>query len=296
MNTLWTKLILVVLLLAPFTCLHNSNGVNVAYAQEDSDDDATKSEGVVDDESDVEVEDDKSGQRSADSAQGGNEQEEEKAEEEAAPLIKSSEFAETNILFTTNDVQALPTGTLSKCLIGFSNIGELDFIVDSIEGSVRYPADYNYFIQNFTALHYGLLVKPRELTTFYYAFAPHDSLASRPFGLVFTVSYRDADGNTFQTVLYNDTVTFVEGKSGVDGEMVFMYVFLAACAALVVLLVRQLVVARMSKKSAKPTFETGTQNADIDMEWIPKENLVIAGGSQSPKRSPRNRKSKAESS
>ncbi|EDV25491.1 uncharacterized protein TRIADDRAFT_63858 [Trichoplax adhaerens] len=256
-------------------------GVNVAYAQEDSDDDATKSEGVVDDESDVEVEDDKSGQRSADSAQGGNEQEEEKAEEEAAPLIKSSEFAETNILFTTNDVQALPTGTLSKCLIGFSNIGELDFIVDSIEGSVRYPADYNYFIQN---------------TTFYYAFAPHDSLASRPFGLVFTVSYRDADGNTFQTVLYNDTVTFVEGKSGVDGEMVFMYVFLAACAALVVLLVRQLVVARMSKKSAKPTFETGTQNADIDMEWIPKENLVIAGGSQSPKRSPRNRKSKAESS
>lgn len=27
------------------------------------------------------------------------------------------------------------------------------------------------------------------------------------------------DGNSFQTVLYNDTVTFVEGKAGMDGEM-----------------------------------------------------------------------------
>ena len=43
---------------------------------------------------------------------------------------------------------ALPAGSVIKCLVGFSNIGKNDFMVETIEASLRYVN---------TALSWGLI-------------------------------------------------------------------------------------------------------------------------------------------
>lgn len=67
-----------------------------------------------------------------------------------------------------------------------------------MEASFRYPMDYTYYIQNFTALPYNREVKPKQEATFAYSFIPNEAFAGRPFGLNVQLNYRDASGNYYQ--------------------------------------------------------------------------------------------------
>jgi translocon-associated protein subunit alpha len=71
-------------------------------------------------------------------------------EEEVESFVNSmaSPFAKASILFVQPETTDLPAGRLSRVLVGFYNNGTSDFIVDSIEGSFRYPQDFSYHIQN----------------------------------------------------------------------------------------------------------------------------------------------------
>ena len=42
----------------------------------------------------------------------------------------------------------LVAGEVTAALIGLSNEGDKDFIITSIEGSLRFPQDFSYYIQN----------------------------------------------------------------------------------------------------------------------------------------------------
>ena len=42
----------------------------------------------------------------------------------------------------------MPAGALVKFLVGFTNKGEKDFTVETMEASFRYPQDYSFYIQN----------------------------------------------------------------------------------------------------------------------------------------------------
>ena len=77
-------------------------------------------------------------------------------------------------------------------LVGFSNKGTDDFIVETIDASFRYPQDYSYHIQNFTGTSYNRIVRPSEEASFQYAFHPHESYGGRPFGLTVLMLYKDA--------------------------------------------------------------------------------------------------------
>jgi len=77
-------------------------------------------------------------------------------------------------------------------LVGFRNKGEKTFVVETIDASFRYPQDYNYFIQNFTAISYHTVVSPGEEHTFRYFFFPHESYGGRPFGLTVLMFFKDA--------------------------------------------------------------------------------------------------------
>ena len=46
------------------------------------------------------------------------------------------------------NVVDLPAGEQVKLLVGFTNKGSVDFVVDSMDASFRYPQDYSFFIQN----------------------------------------------------------------------------------------------------------------------------------------------------
>lgn len=91
-------------------------------------------------------------------------------------------------------------------LIGFRNKGDQDFIVDAVDASFRYPMDFNFYIQNFSAVSYNKVIAPQQDATFHYSFIPSESFASRPFGLNINLMYHDFKGNIFQEAVFNETV------------------------------------------------------------------------------------------
>ena len=162
-------------------------------------------------------------------------------EEDSNPDKNVSPDADT-ILFFTRPAQTsgasveLPAGKLVEFLVGFSNKGESDFVVDSLEASFRYPMDFTYHIQNFSAIPLQKTVKPDQEATVAYSFIPADAFAGRPIGLTVNLNYRDLEGNFFNDPVFNETVQIVEFDEGFDTEVFFMYVFLAAGVFLVLFL------------------------------------------------------------
>uniref|UniRef100_A0AAQ4PRB1 Translocon-associated protein subunit alpha n=1 Tax=Gasterosteus aculeatus aculeatus TaxID=481459 RepID=A0AAQ4PRB1_GASAC len=103
-----------------------------------------------------------------------------------------------------------PANEIVKFLLGFSNKGPENFVVESLDASFRYPQDYQFYIQNFTALQLGIEVPASRQATFEYSFIPAEPMGGRPFGLVINLNYKDANGNIFQDAVFNQTVTITE--------------------------------------------------------------------------------------
>jgi len=284
MAKFWGKLLFLVLLLMPTTLMlvEQGYGSNVAFA-----DDSMEGE---DEEATVETEaaGDDDGVEDPEGAVTGDD-----AEEEAA--LKPSQDADTFILFTkpANPLE-LPAGKQVRILVGFTNKGSGEFMVENMEASFRYPQDYSFYLQNFTTMAYGSVVKPKQQATFEYGFIPNEAFSSRPFGLTVVVNYKDAEGAVFQSAVFNETIQVVEPDEGLDGETFFLYVFLAAIVVLLLVGAQQLVTSFGKKRMSKPrqVVEMGTQNSDVDYDWLPKETLQNLNKSprRSPKQSPRQRR------
>uniref|UniRef100_A0A3B3ZRA2 Translocon-associated protein subunit alpha n=1 Tax=Periophthalmus magnuspinnatus TaxID=409849 RepID=A0A3B3ZRA2_9GOBI len=188
-----------------------------------------------------------------------------------------------------------PANEIVRFLVGFTNKGSQDFSVQSLEASFRYPQDFQFYIQNFTALPLQTLVKPQVQATFEYSFIPAQPMAGRPFGLVILLNYLDSEGNSFQTAIYNQTVTITEKEEGLDGETIFMYIFLIGLVSLMVFAMYQLLESR-TRKRLSVKVEKGTGNmSDVDISWIPQETLNVMSKTHkaSPKTSPRKRAKRA---
>lgn len=220
---------------------------------------------------------------------------------------KASPDADATILFVKpgSTPTTIGAGKLVRFHVGFTNKGGKDFVVESLEASFRYPQDFSFHIQNFTAAVYNRVVEPKRQATFDYAFTPNEAFAGRPFGLVINLNYKDVDGNVWQNAVFNDTITVNEPDEGLDGETFFLYLFLVAMVVLLLVAGQQFLGSlsrkhlgsgsSSSSKGASEPVEMGTQNGigangDIDMSWIPSQNLVSLANSGSPKQSPRQRK------
>jgi translocon-associated protein subunit alpha len=71
-----------------------------------------------------------------------------KTEDEPVGSSLSSPFVRTNILFIKPESSDLPAGKLARVLISFQNNGSDAFLVEGIDGSLRFPQDFSYYIQN----------------------------------------------------------------------------------------------------------------------------------------------------
>lgn len=83
-------------------------------------------------------------------------------------------------------------GKLTRLLVGTRNNGTQGFVVESIDGSLRYPQDYTYVIQNFTSLRAEKVLESSLESTFEYLFMPSETFNGRPMGLVVTINYRNS--------------------------------------------------------------------------------------------------------
>lgn len=196
-----------------------------------------------------------------------------------------SRDAKTLMLFTRpshvpGTQLSLPAGYPVEFLVGFLNLGLDEFVVESVEASFRYPMDFNYFIQNFSAIAYNREVKSNHEATVAYSFLPSEAFAGRPFGLNIALNYRDSNGARFTESVFNETISIVEVDEGLDGETFFLYVFLAAIAVLLLVLGQQFLAGSVGKRKraqvARKAIETGTGNTnDVDYEWLPQEHLKL---------------------
>jgi len=278
-GSFWGKLLFLTLLMMPTTLMiaNQGKGSNVAFAQ-----DTMEGE---DDEATVETE---TGDETTEDPSAVTDQEEEDG-------VKPHPDADSFTLFTkpANPLE-LPAGKQVRIMVGFTNKGNSDFQVDNIEASFRYPQDYSFFLQNFTTMNFGSVVEPKKQATFEYGFIPNEAFSSRPFGLAVLLNYKDTEGNVFQNVVYNETIQVIEPDEGLDGETFFLYVFLAAIVVLLLVGAHQMLGSFGKKRMSKPRqpVEMGTQNSDIDYDWLPKETLQNLNKSprRSPKQSPRQRR------
>ncbi|XP_030632164.1 translocon-associated protein subunit alpha [Chanos chanos] len=216
--------------------------------------------------------------------------EDELDEDSTATGVTSHPDADTTIIFVSGE--EFPANEIVKFLVGFTNKGGQDFIVQSLEASFRYPQDYQFYIQNFTALPLNTVVQPQKQASFEYSFIPAQPMAGRPFGLVILLNYQDSEGSAFQSAVYNQTVTITEIDEGLDGETMFMYIFLAGLVILMVFGMYQLLESR-TRRRVPVKVETGTGSMnDVDISWIPQETLNVMSKA-SPKASPRKRAKRA---
>ncbi|XP_067652211.1 translocon-associated protein subunit alpha-like [Haliotis asinina] len=299
MAKLLGNFLILMLLLLPTTMMFAGQGRTSSFAMaEDAGNDPIEGE---DDEATVETDE---GAQTGDSGEEGEVLATEKEEEEDQPL-KPSENADTFILFMNPDIPSgdnreIPAGKLVRVLVGFTNKGDKDFIVETMDGSFRYPQDFSFYVHNFTTVSYSQVVEPKKQATFEYGFTANEAFNARPFGLTINLNYKDSEGNYFQNAVYNETITVVEPDEGLDGETFFLYVFLAAVAVLLLVGAQQLLSTYGRKRlmpKHKPIVEMGTQKSDVDYDWLPKETLQEMNRSprRSPKQSPRQRRSKRSS-
>jgi translocon-associated protein subunit alpha len=85
----------------------------------------------------------------------------------------------------------LPAGQITEFLVGFTNKGNQEMMVESVEAAFHYPMDHSFVIQNFSAFSYAKVVKPQQQATVLYSFIPSEHFAGRPFGLSINLAYRD---------------------------------------------------------------------------------------------------------
>nr|CAG4646616.1 EOG090X0ETF [Macrothrix elegans] len=221
--------------------------------------------------------------------------------------IGASADAETTILFTKPTGSAspdLPAGQITEFLVGFTNKGAQDMVIETVEAAFHYPMDHTFVIQNFSAIQYFKVVKPKQQATVAYSFIPAEPFAGRPFGLSINLAYRDSEGRAFRDAVFNETINITEVDEGLDGETFFLYLFLAAGVVLLLVLGQQ-ALSSMGKRRGGSRLETGTSRASgsvsddgIDYDWLPKEtiNQLNKSPKGSPRRSPRLRKTKGGSS
>ncbi len=243
----------------------------------------------------------------------------EEEEESDLPKKNVSPDADTVMIFTKpaatpgQSTVELPAGNIVEFLVGFSNVGDDDFVLETLDASFRYPMDFSFHIQNFSAIAYQKTVKPGQEATVAYSFIPADAFAGRPIGLTVNLAYRDTEGNFFFDPVFNETVQIVEMEEGFDSEVFFMYVMMVVVAAVSLFLLYNFTMGEFAfvylyllilthfhpsigkSKGKKPTpaskpVETGTANDDVDYEWIPRSALHQTPGSS--KTSPRQRKAK----
>ncbi|CAF3911994.1 unnamed protein product, partial [Rotaria sp. Silwood1] len=101
------------------------------------------------------------------------------------------------------------------------------------------------------------------------------------------------EGKRYQSVVFNQTINFIDADEGFDGETFFLYIFLGAILVLLGFLAYQYLlsnrVKRVSSKLTSQNLSSQLSKGNYDVDWIPKHHLVQ---NRSPKKNLRERKSR----
>ncbi|OQR67829.1 translocon-associated protein subunit alpha-like [Tropilaelaps mercedesae] len=203
------------------------------------------------------------------------------------PLLDKHPGADTHVLFTKPGGVRLISGQDAQVLVGFINRASDDLFLDTLHASFRLAGDYNSVIQNLSAITYSRKLSEGQEASLFYQFHVDNALSGMPVGLEVSLTYHDIGGRYYRQAVFNSTLTVEEPEVTFDAETFFLYVFLAGCVVVGVVLLLQCM---SSSKKIPGRTETGTRDGDVDYSWLP-HNVLKQGGSKpsSPKqRKPKN--------
>uniref|UniRef100_A0A4D5RCL2 Translocon-associated protein subunit alpha n=1 Tax=Ixodes scapularis TaxID=6945 RepID=A0A4D5RCL2_IXOSC len=250
---MFSRYMLLVLLIVPLATLFQQNG---AFAQADDDDE------------DVVVED----SAQADQKDAAVTE----PEDDGSQPLKPSPDGDTFLLFTKPQgfQSKLPAGKEVHFLVGFTNKGSKDFVLDTMDASFRYPMDFSFYIQNFTTIGYNKVVKPKQQATLSYSFFASQSFSARPFGTHGQPDVpRRRRGPPTWTAVFHETVEVVEVDEGLERRDVLpVHVSWRRALGAAGWWLASSSWDLVSKKRAAPkqNVEMGTQNwYDVDYDWVP---------------------------
>lgn len=192
-------------------------------------------------------------------------------ERAAAPLRCHRRLLTTALLVAARAIE-FASGDAIEALVSFTNNGDEPFVLISIDGSLHYPQDFRYIIQNFTMARYNISVAPGVQQTLQYVFEPDASLDARQLGMVIQLYYTN-ENEAFRDAVFNATIDIVNKDSKFDGEAFFLYVALAGLATLLLFGVSRVVSGGhkhqgRSSAATKRTVELGTKSAVVNSEWL----------------------------
>jgi len=200
-------------------------------------------------------------------------------------VLSSSPFVSTAIVFPNAATKEFVIGQPIKAVLGFTNAGDKALNLTTITASLRHPADWRYYVQNFTKFHYNRVVLGGEQASLLYMFLPDPLLEPRDFGLTLNVFYHDDETGNFTSTFFNSTIILKESTESIDAQTLFTYVGLIGVAGLVGFIVYKAVRSFGKKSHRRARVETGTstKNVEVNNEWLEGTHAVLANSPRSPK-------------
>lgn len=154
---------------------------------------------------------------------------------------------------------AFAIGKQVDTLIGIVNNGEEAINVTMIMGSLNSPFDFNFFIYNFSAMNYNMIVQGEEEYSFYYRFQTPNDLDPVDYQVALTVFYEN-DEELFSHTFFNGSVAFKDESDLVPTDALLKYIGGFAVSAMLFLMFKT--IAAGSAGTVEPTPSNGSYDDD----------------------------------
>jgi hypothetical protein len=144
-----------------------------------------------------------------------------------------------------------------------------------VTGSINSPAEYRFYVQNFTAAPALTVVPAGEEASVHYSFMPSTYLPPRDWQLTLILFGQTEAGNYFQHTFYNQTVSISEAPKLIDTELLGLVALLGLALAGVGYIVYSYVnglpavkgVNKRARKQQAPTRIAADQPGDKS-QWL----------------------------
>jgi len=113
-----------------------------------------------------------------------------------------------------------PVGTEVDVVVGVHNGAPEALNLTGVTGSINSPAEYRFYVQNFTAQPAMAVVPAGEEASVHFSFVPSPYLPPRDWQLTLLLFGESESGSYFQHTFYNQTVSISEPPRYVDTELV----------------------------------------------------------------------------
>mmetsp|Transcript_19686 Transcript_19686/g.59506 ORF Transcript_19686/g.59506 Transcript_19686/m.59506 type:complete len:251 (+) Transcript_19686:93-845(+) len=164
-----------------------------------------------------------------------------------------------------------PLGETVDVVVGFSNGGEEAYNVTALIGSLHSSAQWNLWVQNFTAQRVNVEVKPGEQTSVEYSFQPDSLLQVREFQVAVHVYYQGL--TLHHSLAFNKTVDIIELPKWIDFQLLGLWgILLAVLAGLGFLLYRYALsvgwVRQATKRRGPRVVNMQTADSADQSQWL----------------------------